>query len=269
MKRLRWQFIVIGLLLSTQTALADTALRVFAAGSLRAVLTELGAGFEAREGIPVRFEFGPSGLLRDRLLKGEAADLFASANMEHPQALHDRGLAGPVRRFTRNSLCALVAPQLSVSPDTLLERMLDPSVKLATSVPKSDPAGDYAFELFARADKLRSGAGERLAAKALTLTGGPNSPPPPKDRSLYGKLVEEGAADIFLTYCTNALLAQRDVPAQKVVQIPPDLAVGADYGLTVLTGAAGAAGLFADFILSPAGQAVFEKQGFSPLVPGR
>jgi ABC-type molybdate transport system substrate-binding protein len=31
--------------------------------------------------------FGASGLLKDRIQAGERADVFASANMEHPQAL--------------------------------------------------------------------------------------------------------------------------------------------------------------------------------------
>jgi molybdate transport system substrate-binding protein len=241
---------------------AAEPLRVFAAGSLKVAFTELGATFEAKEGVPVRFEFGPSGLLRDRLLKGETADIFASANMEHPQTLHNKGLGAPVRRFTRNSLCALAKPTLAINSETLLERLLDPAVKVGTATPKADPSGDYAFELFARAEKRQAGARDRLAAKALTLTGGPTSPPPPKDRSQYGKLVEDGAADVFLTYCTNALQARKEVPAEQVVAIPDDLNVGADYGLIVL-GKTDAAARFADFVVSPAGQAILGKQGFS------
>jgi molybdenum ABC transporter molybdate-binding protein len=243
---------------------ATEPIRVLAAGSLKLAFTELGSAFEANAGVPVRFEFGPSGLLRDRLLKGEAADIFASANMEFPQALHDKGLGTPVRRFARNSLCALAAPTPLVSSETLLARLLDPAVKVGISTPKSDPAGDYAVEMFARAEKRLPGVRERLAAKALTLTGGPSSPPPPKDRSQYGKLVEDGAADVFLTYCTNALQARKEVPAQQVVVLPDDLNVGADYGLTVL-GKTDAAARFADFVLSPDGQAILGKQGFSAI----
>ena len=87
--------------------------------------------------------------------------------------------------------------------------MLDPAVKLGTSTPKADPSGDYAFELFERVE--RSGArrpgGPLLADKALQLTGGPNSPPPPAGRNVYGMLVATGQADVFLTYCTNAVVA--------------------------------------------------------------
>jgi ABC-type molybdate transport system substrate-binding protein len=184
--------------------------------------------------------------------------------MEHPGTLSKAGKAGPVRRFARNRLCALAAPGLKVDTATLLERMLDPAVKLGTSTPKADPSGDYAFALFARADRVRPGAKAILEKKALKLTGGPDSPPPPKDRSQYGVIVAEGKADLFLTYCTNALQARRENPAQRIVQVPEALAVGADYGLTVMKEAGPQAERFAAFILGPQGQAILSKHGFAP-----
>jgi molybdate transport system substrate-binding protein len=191
-----------------------------------------------------------------------ASDVFASANMAHPQSLHDAGRAGPVRRFAGNRLCALAAPALDLTPDKLLDAMLDPRIRLGTSTPKADPSGDYAWEVFRRAEALRPGAFEQLAAKAKTLAGGPNSPAPPADRNFYAMLVERGDADLFLTYCTNALLAQREVPALHIVQLPPALAVGADYGLVVLNGAPPAAAQLADFIAGPVGREVLARHGF-------
>lgn len=247
--------------LIAMAAQAQEPVRLYAAGSLRAALNEVIAGFKDAK---VQAVYGPSGLLRDRIAIGEPAEVFASANMTHPQSLVQAGKAGTVRLFARNRLCALAAPGLTVEAATLLERMLDPAVKLATSTPKADPSGDYAFELFAKAEGIRPGARERLEAKALKLTGGPGSPPPPKDRSQYGQLVAEGKADVFLTYCTNALQAKRENPAQQIVQVPEALAVGADYGLTLISGARAEAERFAQFILSPAGQAILAKHGFSP-----
>jgi len=79
--------------------------------------------------------------------------------------------------------------------------MLDANVKLGTSTPRADPSGDYAWEVFRKADSLRPGAFAVLAGKALQLTGGPNAPAAPPGRTIYGTLVAEGKADIFLTYC--------------------------------------------------------------------
>ncbi len=80
-------------------------------------------------------------------------------------------------------------------------------------------SGDYAFESFDRAEKVKPGAADVLKKKALLLTGGPDSPPPPKDRSVYGVVVAEGKADIFLTYCTNAVVAERENAGQQIVAL--------------------------------------------------
>ena len=249
-------------------AMAEDTVRLYAAGSLRAVMTEIGAEFARSGGAKVIGEFGASGLLRERIAKGEPADVFASANMEHPQSLAQAGRSGPVVLFARNRLCALVAPGVAVTPDALLERMLDPKIKLGTSTPKADPSGDYAWAVFEKADKLKPGAFAALSAKALKLTGAPDSPPPPKDRTIYAMLVADRKADIFLTYCTNATLARKEEPALSIVPLPQDLAVGADYGLTVLDRAAPAAARFALFVMSVRGQEILARHGFSaPALP--
>jgi molybdate transport system substrate-binding protein len=195
-------------------------------------------------------KYGPSGILKNEISAGATANVFASANMEHPQALHDDKKSGPVFRFARNQLCALVKPGLAVDSATLLDRMLDPKIKLATSTPKSDPSGDYAFEVFHKAEPIKPGAQSALEKKALQLTGGPNSATPPPGRTVYGWHVAEGRADIFLTYCTNAVAAQKEDSSQQMVALLETLTVGANYGLTVINGGPPAAQRFADMARS-------------------
>lgn len=241
----------------------EPPVRVHAAGSLRAAFVDLGKRFEAATGVPIRFEFGPSGLLRDRIAAGEAAEVFASANMNHPESLASRGMAEKVRAFAGNRLCGLASPASGAQTGSLLERMLDPSLKLGISTPKADPSGDYAVELFRKADQVKPGSYQTLMAKALQLTGGPNSPPPPKDRSQYGMLVANGQADLFLTYCTNAVAAQKENPRLQVVPVPPELSVGARYGITLLKGSSEQARRFVTYLLSGEGQTVLESYGFA------
>ena len=126
----------------------------------------------------------------------------------------------------------------------------------------ADPSGDYAFEVFRKADKLKPGAQMLLEKKALKLTGGPSSAPAPKGRNVYGWHVAEGGADIFLTYCTNALTAKSENPGQQIVALPDALAVGAEYGMTVMASASPAAYRFALLILSAEGQRILAKHGF-------
>jgi len=209
-------------------AVASEPVLLHAAGSLRTALTEVAGAFEAASGRRV-----------------QAVVLFA-----------------------RNRLCALVRPGLAVEPATILDRMLDANVKLGTSTPRADPSGDYAWEVFRKADRLRPGAFAALEEKALRLTGGPNAPSAPPGRTIYGALVAEGKADIFLTYCTSAREAQTQNSSQQIVPLPVELAVGADYGLTVLNGSSPQAYEFAMFILSIDGQRVLAKHGFAaPALP--
>jgi molybdenum ABC transporter molybdate-binding protein len=246
----------------SQASAADPVL-LHAAGSLRAALTEAAKAYEAASGTPVQTKFGPSGVLREAIAGGEKAEVFASANMAHPQALAAAGKSGPVVLFARNRMCAAARPGLDVNADTLVERMLDPAVKLGTSTPKSDPSGDYAWEIFAKIDAGQPGSMEKLDAKALKLVGGPSSPPTPADRSPVSYYFQEGKADLFLTYCTGRAAIEKEVPGAKVLELPKDIAVAADYGLTVVNGAPPEAYRLAMFILSDAGQKILAENGFS------
>lgn len=244
--------------------------RLHAAGSLRAPLTEVARDFTGASGIPVVPVFGASGLLRERLERGEPGDVFASANMEHPETLARAGQAGPVVMFARSRLCALTRPEVGITGDTLLERMLDPGVTLGTSTPRADPSGNSAWEVFRRAEALRPGNQARLEAKARQVVGGPASPPPPTDRSVYAQLLADRQVDVFLTYCTNAAQAVCELSSLQVMSLPAPLAVGADYGLTVLAaGHQERSGRLVSFILSPEGQAILARHGFTaPTAPG-
>jgi molybdate transport system substrate-binding protein len=147
--------------------------------------------------------------------------------------------------------------------------MLDPTVRLGTSTPKADPSGDYAREVFRRAEAVQPGSRERLEAKAIKLTGGPAAPQPPPDRNVYAWHVAENRADLFLGYCTNAKAFKSELPDGRVVELPRELAVGAEYGLSLLETSAAprAAAALALYILSNDGQQVLQKYGFdAPLL---
>jgi ABC-type molybdate transport system substrate-binding protein len=244
-------------------ATASDVVLLHAAGSLRGALTEVSQAFEKSSPLKVQAKFGASGLLKDEIAGGARAEVFASANMEHPLVLAKAGKSWPVVLFARNKLCALVRPGLTVTSDTLLERMLDPQVKLGTSTPKADPSGDYAFEAFRKADSVRPNARSVLEQKALQLTGGATSAAPPTERNPYGWHIAEGRADMFLAYCTAARDARKENPDLQTIALPDSFAVSADYGLTVVADASPGAYQFALFILSSEGQRILAAYGFS------
>ena len=67
--------------------------RVYAAGSLRQVMTEMVQAFASPAGTTVTTVFGPSGILREWIEKGEDAHVFASADLSNAQALARTGRA--------------------------------------------------------------------------------------------------------------------------------------------------------------------------------
>jgi molybdate transport system substrate-binding protein len=165
---MRWLAIpLVGLVTLASPAIAADALSLFAAGSLKAALTEVTKAYQEAYGTPVATEFAASGLLRERIEGGEQVEVFASANMEHPGALMAAGWGGPVALFARNQLCALAQPDVKASPANLVDVLLDPAVRLGTSTPKADPSGDYAWQVFEKAETLRPGSFATLDAKAL------------------------------------------------------------------------------------------------------
>lgn len=261
----------IGAVAVATTVLATSAnaetINLYAAGSLKAALADVARAFESGpgKGHVIMTTFAPSGLLRKRIEKGEPAHVFASANMKHPAALGQAGkTAGGVVPFATNKLCAIAQPGLAVTTVSLLATMLKPEIRVGTSTPKADPSGDYAFALFGKAEAIKAGAKAMLEAKALQLTGGPTSKKAPVGRNQYGWVMSTKQADIFLTYCTNAVLAKKDTADLQIVQVPAELSVGAKYGMVVMKDASAGAKALADFITAPDGQKILSSYGFGP-----
>jgi molybdenum ABC transporter molybdate-binding protein len=267
----RWLLlgVAVALIASPPVTFAGNPIRVLAAGSLTDAFTELARIYGAQTGDAVETAFGPSGLLLECIEKGEPVDLFASANMAHPETLAREGKAAPVVVFVRNALCGIARPDVHLTTANFLARILDPAVKLGTSTPKADPGGDYAWALFAKADAVEPGARARLESKALQLVGGAGSPTVPTGRNALAYFLEERQVDIFLVYCSSGQAAGGGF---DIVATPGPLAVGADYGLAVLKrdpAREAAAARFAFFLLSPAGQSVLARHGFQPVAsPG-
>lgn len=250
--------------LGSPRSAAAEEVTLYAAGSLTGALTEVAAGYAKATGNTVKTAFGPSGLMRERIEKGEGAQVFASADMGHPRKLVADGRADFVVRFTGNRLCAMAKPEIGLTAANLLDKALDPAVRLGTSTPKSDPSGDYTWAMFAKAEALKPGAQAALEKKALQLVGGPTSEAIPAGKSAVPYMFETGKADMFIAYCTTGKAASAAAPL-TVVELPGTLAMTADYGMVVVKGASPAAQALALYIMSEPGQAILARFGFASL----
>ncbi|EAY6111491.1 molybdenum ABC transporter substrate-binding protein, partial [Salmonella enterica] len=104
-------------------------MRILAAGSLRVVWPQLMTAFQA----DAVCDFGPAGLLRERIEAGEACDFFASANLAHPQALLESGRALRVAPFTTNRLCLSVRAQAMREGEDWLSLLTRRDLRIGTS----------------------------------------------------------------------------------------------------------------------------------------
>jgi len=237
-------------------------MKIYAAGSLKRPLIELSAIYDRGRESSIDLTFGASGLLRRRLENGDAADLFVSADKANAQQLIESGHASGAMVFATNELCALTLSTLGCTSDTLLDHMLDPDVRVGSSTPRLDPSGDYADYAFWHAETLRKGAYETLRNKVQILTGGGEAVKAPTGRYTYTWIMEQGLADIFLTYRTNATRVQEECQCVTVVPLPPELAVKARYTIAGMKHANPRTHEFIDLLMSDSGRQTLKSFGF-------
>jgi ABC-type molybdate transport system substrate-binding protein len=256
---------LVAIMISVTSSASAADLKVMAAGSLKDAFTAVFADFTRHYGAGFAPVYGPSGGLRERLQKGEAFDVFASAALPHAQALTDAGISGPSMLFARNALCVVTEASRPLEPGNLIETLLKPEIKIGTSTPVSDPAGDYTWEMFHKVEAQRPGAFGTLSQKAQQLFGGPATTTPVNGRPRLLVALDNHDIDLFIYYCSGAQQIVRESSQYKSVALPPELTVGPEYGLTVSRKAQPGAGDFAIYLMSPQGQATLKAFGFIPV----
>ena len=251
-------WVAAGLLIAMPGHAADN--RIFAAGSLRQALNDIISAYQQSGGQRYAPTYGPSGKLRQHIEQGNVPEIFASASIEHTEALFKAGKLRSNLVLTRNRLCLMAAPGIKIASDKLIDIVLDPTLRLGASTPKADPAGDYTWELFRNIEKLHPGAYAKLDAKALKLVGGEFNPA--VTESAYPAIFNDKKADVFITYCTNAVDTAGRVAGLTWARFPDQINVAAEYGIGVATNAARDADAFVAFATGPQGRRIFDLYGF-------
>lgn len=245
-------------------AAADTV-EIYAAGSLRGAVEALTKELAADAGIDIKAEFGGSGSLRQRIEGGEHPDLFLSADMDSPRKLAAAGrTVVPPVAFARNRMCLVAQRSAGVTPENLVDRMLAEDLRLRTSTPIVDPAGDYAMAIFDRIDARHPGAGKILRDKAQRVADAEKSAAPPAGLSGIASLFRNNRIDMMVTYCSVRTMIEGEVPDLATVVFPPELEPKPVYGMAVLSDKPSAMRL-ALIILSEKGQAIIAKAGLLPV----
>jgi molybdate transport system substrate-binding protein len=228
----------------TTTPGMDGSITVFAAASLTDAFGDIKEAFEkANPGAEVTFNFAGSSALKDQILQGAPADVFASANQSNMDPVKDAGKAGDDQVFVTN--------------------------KLEIAVPKGNPGKVAGLDAFGTG-ALRTGlCAEDVPCGEFGREALANAGVTPKEdtdeadvRALLTK-VQSGDLEAGLVYVTDVLAGGDQIQG---VEIPADQNVIAKYPIAALSGSkeSATADAFVAFVLSPDGQKLLEKRGFTP-----
>jgi molybdate transport system substrate-binding protein len=215
---------------------------VFAAASLTDAFDEAGAAFEeANPGAGVDLNYGPSSGLREQILAGAPADVFASANASNMDQVVEAGAADSPEDFATN-LLEIAVPAGNPGDVDGLEDFADADLLIGLCA-EDVPCGEFGREALDNAGVTPSVDTNETDVRALLTK------------------VESGDLDAGIVYVTDVMAAGGAVEG---VEIPADDNVTATYPIAALTDAGNAevARAFVDFVLSPDGQEILASYGF-------
>ena len=228
---------------TTTSGGSERSVTVFAAASLSDAFAELAIDFEsAHPGVDVQLSLAASSSLRQQILEGAPADVFASADAANMDSVSAAGaLADEPRSFAGN--------------------------RLQIAVPRGNPGGVTGLVSFADADLLiglcaeeapcGALAREALRAAAVVPSLDTNEP---DVRALLTK-IGAGELDAGIVYRTDVAAAAGLVDG---IDIPGEHNVDTRYPIAVVAGAPHpvAAAAFVELVLSPGGRTVLAAHGF-------
>jgi molybdate transport system substrate-binding protein len=229
---------------TSPTPLSGT-LSVFAAASLAASFTALGASFRtANPGVTLKFNYAGSPTLVTQIEQGAPADVFASADTANMDKLTADGYtSGTSRVFAHNQLEIVVAPG-NPKGITRLADLAKPGVIYITEAP-TVPAGKYSVQALASASV-------KVTPKSLETSV----------TAVISK-IELGEADAGIVYTTDVTASGNKVAG---VPIPAANNVIATYPMAAVKGTANSAvaDAFIAYVLSSRGQSTLRTFGFLP-----
>lgn len=233
-----------------QTDTEPEELTVFAAASLKNVMTELTPLFEEEHNdVKLTFNYGGSGDLQKQIENGAPCDVFISAAQKQMNALEEQGLlADGTREDVLKNTLVLIVPKNSAL--TSVEDLKNPDLtRVALGEPSTVPAGQYAEEALTHLGLI-----DAVRTKAVYA----------KDVTQVLTYVKSGEADAGVVYKTDALSSD----AVKIAAIfPADSYTPVTYPAAAIKDSvhADAAKAFLEFLKSDAAKKAFEQAGFSPL----
>lgn len=228
---------------------APVTLTVFAAASLTESFSEIAAAFEASHpDVDVILNFAGSNTLRAQIEQGARADVFASANTREMETLVTNGLVKDSPQILLTNRLVIIMPTNNPAGLNTVDDLVRSGLKLVLAA-EEVPVGRYSRLML-------ENVGTNFKSQVLeNIVSNENSV-----KQVVAK-VQLGEADAGIVYASDAVAA----PELQVIDIPSNWNVAAEYPIASLKNAPHPelATEFVAFVLSPEGQAVLQKWGFT------
>jgi molybdate transport system substrate-binding protein len=233
-------------------------LTIFAAASLAEALSEIGGEFEAMyPGSVVAINFAGSQQLAQQLSQGAPADIYASADQQQMENVIQAGrvTADSDQVFIHNRL-AVVLPGDNPGNIRDIKDLARPGLRLLLAE-KAVPVGKYSQEMLDRAsekDDYGMEFRERVLENVVSYEE--------NVRAVLTKIIL-GEADAGIVYVSDVIgTSEVDI---NLIQIPEQVNVTASYYIAPLSDSSAPkrGREFIHLLLSPKGQVILERYGFT------
>lgn len=217
---------------------------VFAAASLTDVFDAMGTAFEAEfPGTDVQLNLAGSSTLREQILGGAPADVFAPADERNMSVVDSAGVLASEPVIFAHNVLKIAVPRSNPGRVAGLADLADPDLLVGICA-EGVPCGDFA----------------RLALNSAGVEASIDTNEG-NVRALLTK-IEANELDAGIVYATDI----GSTSGVAGIEIPDEVNVDVRYPIADLEGArsSATASAFVDFVLSPAGQEIIVAEGFVP-----
>ncbi len=225
---------------SAESSRATSGITIFAGSSMTTVLPLIDSSNS--------YSFGSSTTLGTQIKNGAPADVLMSANTTVPAALYAAGVVEKPVNFTRNTL-AVVVPKSNPAGIRSIYDLTKPGIKIDEAA-STVPVGSYTLQVLNQ-------MGINTAVQANVVSKETS------DANVVAK-VALGQVDAGFVYLSDYVI---DPTHLTLIKVPAWAQPKITYAMAIVTKSPNqaAAQAWMSKVLSPAGQAIFVRNGFLPL----
>lgn len=229
---------------SASESQAQTTLEVYAASSLATPFAAAGLAYEKEHPhVKVKFNLGASSDLARFVQEGAPADVFASADISNMDKVESQDLLDSQSVIFATNYLEIIVEKGNPLNITSLQDLTQPDLIFVTTDPEV-PIGKYTAEVLDKA--------------GVTIT------PDSFESNVKGIMlkVASGEADAGIVYHSEVIASDGQVQG---IEIPSQFNIVAEYPIGIIENSPNKkdARHFIDYLLSPEGQALLIKYGFT------